>query len=696
MLYQVPQPEAPAIVQLLPPEKGISADNSPTQTPNKISRLTPQKSSAPDFSPFSAATSAALLGSPFSVGYRVQPTAEPISLGGMKAIADAEVPAVGERVSPVAEVTPVPNQRLDTRLLTKERSGKYREFRIQRAPVKGERLQERKSAPQQVALLQTPQTQTPRSGTPAESIPLGSGGGVVELTSDRQEYDAERQTITAEGNVMMRFQQAVLNADRIQVNLQNRMAIASGNVALRRGQQLLRGNRFEYNFVQDSGVILNASGEFYQPTAESDFSPTLPTDLGATALPAQTLSDRITANQPLQQLTNTGGIGIVVGSGRNIPNQSPLQQGGSINRLRFQSDRVDFEGNSLQATNVRITNDPFSPPELELRADTAQFTRVSPLQDEITANRPRLVLDQGFNVPLFRNRLVIDRSPRQPSPINFGYDRGERGGLFVDRTFALVNTPGVRFSITPQFFVQKAVEEGKYFDPDVFGLRARLNATISPRTALTGSGVLTSLDFNDLENELRGRLQLSQAIGTGLPHILSLNYGYRDRLFNGSLGFKTVHSSLGAVLTSPVISLGETGVNLSYQASAQLIDSETDRLDMLEPNRGSDRINLSRYQASASLSRGFVLLQGEALPATATEGLRYTPAPVVPYLQLNAGVTGVATGYSNGDTQNSISGNIGLQGQIGHFSRPFLDYTGFNITYSQIFPNGLSPFLFDR
>ncbi|HEY9871797.1 MAG TPA: DUF3769 domain-containing protein, partial [Candidatus Obscuribacterales bacterium] len=47
-------------------------------------------------------------------------------------------------------------------------------------------------------------------------------------------------------------------------------------------------------------------------------------------------------------------------------------------------------------------------------------------------------------------------------------------------------------------------------------------------------------------------------------------------------------------------------------------------------------------------------------------------------------------------TQNSISGNIGLQGQIGHFSRPFLDYTGFNITYSQIFPNGLSPFLFDR
>ncbi|HEY9875759.1 MAG TPA: hypothetical protein V6D12_20175, partial [Candidatus Obscuribacterales bacterium] len=70
MLYQVPQPEAPAIVQLLPPEKGISADNSPTQTPIKISRLTPQKSSAPDFSPFSAATSAALLGSPFSVGYR--------------------------------------------------------------------------------------------------------------------------------------------------------------------------------------------------------------------------------------------------------------------------------------------------------------------------------------------------------------------------------------------------------------------------------------------------------------------------------------------------------------------------------------------------------------------------------------------------------------------------------------------------
>ncbi|MBW4576193.1 MAG: DUF3769 domain-containing protein [Aphanothece sp. CMT-3BRIN-NPC111] len=540
-----------------------------------------------------------------------------------------------------------------------------------------------------------PQQQTPNTETPVP-IPFGNQGGTVELTADSQEYDSERQTILAEGNVVMRFQQAVLNADKLQVNLPNRIAIAEGNVMLTRGQQVLRGNRFEYYFAQDSGVIFNASGEFYQPTAGADLSPSLPNDVGAATVPSQPLSDRIAANQPLEQVTSEGGFGIGIGARRNIPNQPRLQQGGTINRLRFSAEQVNFDGDGLLATNVRITNDPFSPPEFELRTDSAQFRRLSSLQSEVVTSRPRIVLDQGLEVPLFRNRIGIDQRPTEASPINFGIDNSERGGLFVGANFEPINTPAVRLRVTPQFFLQRAVEEGKYFDPDAFGVRARLNATLSPTTTLRGSGVLTSLDLNNIENELRASLRLQQTIGINRPHTLSLEYSYRDRLFNGSLGYQTVRSSLGAVLTSPVINLGQTGVSLSYQAGAQLINAETDRLDLLEANRENNRISLSRYQASASLNRGFLLWQGKGLPATPTEGLRYTPVPVVPYLRLNAGVTGVGTGYSSGDSQNSISGNIGLQGQFGHFSRPFLDYTGFNITYSQIFPGGESPFLFDR
>jgi len=56
--------------------------------------------------------------------------------------------------------------------------------------------------------------------------------------------------------VLLRFDGGVLDADRL-VNLLNKIAVGEGNVALTRGQQVLRGERFTYNFVQDSGDLLN-------------------------------------------------------------------------------------------------------------------------------------------------------------------------------------------------------------------------------------------------------------------------------------------------------------------------------------------------------------------------------------------------------------------------------------------------------
>ncbi|MBD2743763.1 DUF3769 domain-containing protein [Coleofasciculus sp. FACHB-1120] len=556
-------------------------------------------------------------------------------------------------------------------------------------------------APASAPAPPTPENQpapAPAPGTtPPPPTTSGGTGGVVELTSDQQEYDVDRQVVTAEGDVVLRYQGAVVDADRLQVNLPNRVVVGDGNVAMTRGEQVLRGDRVEYYFAQDSGFLLNASGEIYQPSAGADFSSPLPNDASAAAASVRPLSDRITANQPVSNVTSPGGYGLVVGASQNIQNQQPFQEGGAINRLRFQADRVDFDSEGAFATNVRLTNDPFSPPELEVRADTARFRRISPLVDEITTTRSRVVFDQGFSIPIFQDRRVIDRSETEPGLVTFGYDAEDRGGVFAERTFQLISTNRVRLRVTPQYFLQKAVSEGSFVDPSVFGFRTRLDATLSPTTTLRGSAVFTSLDPEEIaDDQLRASLRLRQIIGTRLPHTLNLEYSYRDRLFNGSLGYQTVQSSLGAVLTSPVIPLGNTGINLTYQAGAQFINADTDRLDLLEPGQTNNRVSLSRYQASASLNRNFLLWRGKALPATPTEGLRYTPVPVVPYVQLTTGVTGVYSGYSSGDSQESLSGNIGLQGQFGHFSRPFLDYTGFNVTYSQVARGGISPFLFDR
>ncbi len=719
MPQPVQPPVNPAIIQPVAAENAASLEqfslgtsksaSTQTRQTNRLVTPTPPESFAPESSPLTYSKSAVLLGSPISATHFLPSNESELKKAAAGTASSTPTPVPEAKQTPITR-TEKPQEKLSSptpsahssislsdnssltfvlpnvkRLVTQERGGASREFELTIPPLQTPPVPNEKVAPPQNPTPAAPQPAT----SPNQTTPFGVGG-VVELTSDRQEYDEQQKVITAVGNVVLRFREALLNADRVQVNLPNRIIIAEGNVALTRGKQVLRGQRFEYYFVQDSGVILNALGELYTPTSGTDLDILSPVSTGAP------VSDRITSNQPLQGVTSAGGYSFVFGAGRTAQNLQRPVSGGTVNRLRYKADRVDFDGKGAVATNIRISNDPFSPPELELRADTARFTRVEPLLDEIVASRPRLVFDQRVEIPTFRNRISIDRRPKEAGLFNIGYDGGDRGGLFIERSFGIINTPTVQFSVTPQYFIQKAISEGSFIDPSDFGLKARLNAILSPRTTVTGRAVFTTLDPTDLEEKTRASLQLQQIIGTTLPHILNVRYSYRDRLFNGSLGYQTVQSSLGAVLTSPNIALGNTGVNLNYQVGAQYINADTDRVDLLDPIRTNDRISLGRFEGSVSLSKGFLLWQGQGLPATPTEGLRYTPAPVVPFLALGASVTGVASGYTSGDSQETLSGTIGLSGQFGHFSRPYLDYTGFNISYTQVARNGLSPFLFDR
>lgn len=522
---------------------------------------------------------------------------------------------------------------------------------------------------------------------------------IVEVIADRQEYDQERRIVTAEGNVVVRFDGAVIDADTLHINLDNLIAVGEGNVALTRGNQVFQGRRFTYNFIQDSGDLENGKGELYIPTTATDFafSPSLPTDITAGGVPSRPLSYRLRANQPLTGVNSPGGIEFGVSGQSDARNVSVPKSGGVLKRLRFEAQYIEFYPRGFQAQDVRITNDPFSPPELEIRAAKVTVTREAPLIDRVTTQGQRLVFDQKVVVPIPVNSRKIDRRPRQVNPtiVSVGFDNGKRGGLFIERAFEPIDNDQTRWTITPQFYVQRAVENGGNV-ANLFGVNTKLNAVLSPKTVVEGTGELTSFDFDQVEDTLRGSLRLRQSLGNVKPYTLSLESSYRDRLYNGSLGYQTVQSSIGGIITSPRIPLGKSGINISYQGGAQYINSNTDRQDLLSPLRKNDRISLGRFQGSVALSSGIKLWTGKPLAATANEGLKYTSNPVVPYLQAIAGITGTTSYYSSGDNQGTVTGTIGLIGQIGHFSRPFLDYTGFNVSYSQGTNSGLSPFLFDR
>ncbi|KKD37427.1 hypothetical protein WN50_14450 [Limnoraphis robusta CS-951] len=536
-------------------------------------------------------------------------------------------------------------------------------------------------------------SQTPSQPSPETvPIPVILPTDLVEVTADRQEFDQQRQIITTEGNVMIRFQNTLIDADKAQVNLNTRQVVASGNVALTRENQVIRGQRMDYNLVKSTGVISNASGVI----SLSDLGPGLAAqplqEQGVGQAVRSPISDRITSAQPVENVAPTEGADVEV-SGLSFPD---LQ--GDVNRLRFEAERIDILPNGeWEAQDVRITNDPFSPPELELRADTARLQRISPLQDEILTTGSRLVFDQKFSLPLFRDRTVIDRRQREPAPFSIGYDLDDLGGYYVEWNVSPVRFGPIGLDISPQFLLQRAFEEDlNPSDGGFYGLQAELSGPLSPYTFFDSRLSITNFeDFPDLEeDEYRASLRVRQLIG---GYTLTGEYSYRDRIFNGTLGFRTIQRSAGAVLTSPEILLGDSGAVFRFQGGLQQIEARTDRLDILnQPGRDNDRITRTRFQGLATLIYPPIIWQGKALPATPTEGLKYTARPVVPFIRLIMVAQGVTSIYTEDDSQSYLSGTVGLQGQFGHFSRDFLDYTGFNLLYTQVALDGQSPFLFDR
>ena len=525
--------------------------------------------------------------------------------------------------------------------------------------------------------------------------------GTIELTAEQQEFDNNSQVITATGKVVLRFNKAVLYADRLRVNLTTKIAVAEGNVSLKRGRQTLYGAQFDYNFEADRGSIKDARGDLYQPTLVTDLN-VLPRAVGSTPVgdkpfPEPILSDRLRDDQPVNNITSPSSTGVVVGSEQDIESQPTLKPRGTINRLRFQADRIDFVADRVNAEKVRITNDPFSPPELQIQADRAQFKVINPNEDEVTASNFRLNIENNIIVPIPQDRLVLNKIGKEPNPFGFGFDGEERGGLYFENNFYPVFDPQFRLTITPQYFLQRAISTLKFVDASVFGIKGNLQANAGPDTTLLASASLAGLTAGNFTNSFRGNAVAKHNFSLfSVPHLFTGEAAYRTRIFNGSLGFQDVQSSIGGVITSSIIPIGNTGVNLDYQIGAQLLRAATDRPNLLSANRTDNLTNLSRYQTAVNLTKSFRLWEGQGLPADRKDTYNYSPVPVVPYLQLNTGLQGAFSGYSNGDNQSSLGYLVGIQGQVGNFSRSSFDYTGFNLSYAQRFRNNSSPFLFDR
>jgi hypothetical protein len=482
-------------------------------------------------------------------------------------------------------------------------------------------------------------------------------GEKLNVVSDHQEYDINTQVFVAEGNVVINYKKSELKADRVQLNTKTQEVVAEGNVFFTRGDQKIRGSKLTYNYSNVKGELLNASGAVDLGTLNSS---------EVSRSPAQTASNSITISP--------------IGSGNS--------NDGQVRRLGFIADRLILDGDTWTAENLRVTNDPFTPPELELTTSKATLTPISPTQNRLDLESPRIVFDQGFSLPIPVNSIILDRFQRF-APALVGFDKRDRDGVFYQQSFDVVTQPNLSFQLSPQLLLQRAFSSQNGFSGfDILGVVATLNGAFDDGSSLSARASFSGLNFSKLDSLLRANA--SYQIPVFSNHTLLSQYAFRDRVYNGSLGFQDVNNILGSTLLSPNYVLGDSKISFNYQASLQLVGAVRD--DIQPSTVGS----LIRLQGAVSLSRAFPLLQGEPLPATKELGLRFSPKPIVPRLDAFLSAQAVESIYSNGANQAVLYGTVGLAAEVGHFAKDFLDYTGLTLSYTQAFSSGKSPFLFDR
>ena len=482
-------------------------------------------------------------------------------------------------------------------------------------------------------------------------------GDPLTVVSDHQEYDINTNVFVAEGNVFIKYKKSELKADRVQLNTKTQEVIAEGNVFFTRGDQKIRGTKLTYNFRTVKGELLKASGAI---------------DLG-------TVVNSEVSRSPSEIATNSVTIS-ATGTGDTAD--------GQVRRFGFIAERLILDGDSWTAENLRVTNDPFTPPELELTTSKATLTPISPTQSRIDLESPRIVFDQGFSLPLPVNSITIDRFQRF-APALIGFDRRDRDGAFYQQSFDVITQPNLSFQISPQLLLQRAFTSQRgLLAFDLLGVVATLNGAFDNGQTVSARASFSGLDFTKLDSVLRANASYQLPVFGN--HTLLSQYAFRDRVFNGSLGFQEVNNILGSTLLSPSYVLGDSKISFNYQIAAQVVGAVRDDL---QPNTIG---TLIRLQSAASLSRAFPLFRGEPAPAEKETGLRYSPKPIVPKLDAFVTLQGVSSVYSNGANQSALFGTLGLSGELGNFMRDFLDYTGFNVSYTQAFSSGKSPFLFDR
>ena len=430
--------------------------------------------------------------------------------------------------------------------------------------------------------------------------------------------------------------------------------------------------------------------------------------------------------------TNTGGAGQL-----SAPKSEKSK--GTISRIRFQTTNLQIQKTRWTAREMAFTNDPFTPANSWTIARNVSAVQYPDGTTKIWARNGNIILENKYALPAVLSQTL----GKEKASYIFGVDNEDRDGFYIGYNLKPIKIGNEgSLDLQPQLLLQRLfngetksfIAPGASLDSgtvtqsinaaDAFGLLGKLQVPIN-RFNLTSDLSLATLNPDNLPSGTRNTTQLNTAIQ--LPGHSTATAGlfgtYRERTFNGSLGLQNVIYAYGAAI----------GGNISFQAHLNQKQKNiaannptlatTKSKDFSGPNNSKrlfSPVNLNwqlrsgNYQANlfstgtlatlwrttfnTSISSSISLWEGKAVSNAnyPMAGLRYSPSAIIPGLRLDFGATGNVANYGDGGNQNTLTLFGGPSITLGHFNKPFFDYTRIAASLAGSFNNGLSPFSFDR
>ncbi len=415
------------------------------------------------------------------------------------------------------------------------------------------------------------------------------------------------------------------------------------------------------------------------------------------------------------------------------------QEKGTISRIRFQTTNLQIQKNTWTAREMAFTNDPFTPANSWTIARNVSAVQYPDGTTKIWARNGNIILENKYALPAVLSQTL----GKEKASYIFGVDNEDRDGFYIGYNLKPIKIGNEgSLDLQPQLLLQRLFngESKSFIAPgasldsstvtqsinaaDAFGLLGKLQVPIN-RFKLTSDLSLATLNPDHLSSGTRNTTQLTTPIQ--LPGHSTATAGlfgtYRERTFNGSLGLQNVIYAYGAGIGGNVNFQAHLNRNRKDNGANNPTLETTKSKNFSSPSNtkklfGTVNLNwqlrsgnyqsnlfstgtlatLWRTTFNTSISSSISLWEGKAISNASypMAGLRYSPRAIIPGLRLDFGATGNIANYGDGGNQNTLTLFGGPSITLGHFNKPFLDYTRIAASVAGSFNNGLSPFSFDR